>query len=67
MIWCLEITTISTPAIRDGPRALLCLSLCIVALATLATTGHSAEPDDDRFVPLDVFQLEFASDPQISS
>ena len=66
MIWCLEITTISTPAIRDGPRALLCLSLCIVALATLATTGHSAEPDDDRFVPLDVFQLEFASDPQIS-
>jgi len=38
----------------------LCLSL-------LASSGVAAEePDDDRFQPLDVFQLEHASDPRIS-
>jgi len=44
---------------------------CVVALAgltTMASTaiGYGAELHDDRFEPLDVFQLEFASDPQIS-
>jgi acylaminoacyl-peptidase len=43
---------------------------CLVTLAGFlcfcGSCAHAEQCDDDRFQPLDVFQLEFASDPQIS-
>jgi Tol biopolymer transport system component len=39
-------------------------TLCLSLLAAFCSAAE--EPDDDRFQPLDVFQLEHASDPRIS-
>lgn len=48
---------------RTRTRAVVTLlSLALLASHTVAAD----QPDDDRFQPLDVFQLEYASDPQIS-
>ena len=41
------------------------LGLCILALVTLGQVA-SAQNRADRFQPADVFQLEYASDPQIA-
>ena len=44
-------------------KILGCLSLSLL----LTSSAVADNPDDDRFQPLDVFQLEHASDPRISS
>ena len=40
--------------------------LSMVVLATLLGTAYATGPDDETFQLIDVFQLEYASDPQIS-
>ena len=42
------------------------LSLLCASIALLASADTVAANDSDRFEPLDVFELEWASDPQIS-
>ena len=38
----------------------------VIALTVFCATASSADQSADRFQPMDVFQLEYASDPQIS-
>jgi dipeptidyl aminopeptidase/acylaminoacyl peptidase/ankyrin repeat protein/outer membrane protein assembly factor BamB len=40
--------------------------LCLLPLLTARTALQAKEPADDRFQPIDVFKLEYASDPQVS-
>src|SRR6516165_6192208 len=48
-------------------KAFMLRFVALVCLLLLACSSAIAdEADDDRFQPLDVFQLEFASDPQIA-
>ena len=51
---------------RTRCRNLLCLALAAVVTCAVATTSHATEPPSDRFESRDVFELEWASDPQIS-
>src|SRR5215813_1736090 len=41
-------------------------SIVLLTPLFLHVESSAGEPDDDRFQPLDVFQLEYASDPQIA-
>jgi acylaminoacyl-peptidase len=47
---------------RSYARRFVALIIFLVS----ASPGYADQPDDERFQPLDVFQLEFASDPQIA-